>query len=65
MFPGCRVLRVFPALMHGGRTKGLLENFGRLVYKCVFTQCALFPQHLRGWVLHRLRTHGALGLNRL
>lgn len=47
MFRGCVLGRAFPALMHGGRTKGLLENFWRLVYKCVFTQCALFPQSVQ------------------
>lgn len=47
MFRGCVLRRAFPALMHGGRTKELLENFWRLVYKCVFTQCALFPRSLQ------------------
>lgn len=40
---GRELRRPFPVLVHGGRTQELLENFSaRFVYKCVFTQCALF-----------------------
>ncbi|CAB1331665.1 unnamed protein product [Coregonus sp. 'balchen'] len=31
MFPGENALITFPALMHGGRTEGLLENFGDML----------------------------------
>lgn len=61
MFRGCVLCLAFPALMHGGRTKGLLENFWRLVYKCVFTQCALFPQSLRSGTRHLWKYRGSSG----
>lgn len=44
MFPVCEHHGAFPALVHGGRTGGIVGNFWRLVYKLVFTQYALFPQ---------------------
>lgn len=42
--PVCGHRGAFPALVHGGRTGGIVGKFRRLVYKLVFTQYALFPQ---------------------
>lgn len=42
--PRCSHRITFPALMHGGRTEGIVGNF-RGSYKCGFTQCAFLQPY--------------------